>query len=150
MYLVDTNIVSGIVSAGAPARRRVGPDAFAAWVREHGDRLYISTITVAEIEAGIVRTARIGATAKAERLRHWLAALEHFYEGRILPFGIEEARQAGAILDRAPAHDPGFEDIASAATAAVRGFTILTANERHFAPLGVAFANPLKQIPASR
>jgi hypothetical protein len=54
-----------------------------------------------------------------------------------LPFGIEEAREAGAILDRARAHHPGFEDITIAATAAVRGFTILTANERHFRPLGV-------------
>jgi predicted nucleic acid-binding protein len=146
LYLVDTNIVSGIVSAGAPAKRRVGYNAFAAWMRAQGDRLHISTITVAEIEAGIARAIRIGAAAKAERLRRWLDALEHFYEGRILPFGIEEARQAGAILDRARAHDPGFEDIAIAATAAVRGFTILTANERHFAPLGVAVVNPLKEL----
>ena len=29
----------------------------------------------------------------------------------------------------------------------VDGFTVLTANERHFAPLGVPLANPLKQLP---
>ena len=46
--------------------------------------------------------------------------------------------------DRARADDPGFEDIAIAATAAARGLTILTTNERHFAPLGVPLANPLK------
>ncbi|PWB80635.1 MAG: VapC toxin family PIN domain ribonuclease, partial [Methylocystaceae bacterium] len=34
-----------------------------------------------------------------------------------------------------------------AATAAVRSFTVLTANERHFAPLGVPYVNPLKQLP---
>lgn len=142
MYLLDTNIVS----ANAPAKREVGPEAFATWVREHSERLYISTVTIAEIEAGIARADR-SATTKAERLRRWLAALEHFYAERILPFGIEEAREAGAILDRARAHNPGFEDIAIAATAAVRGFTILTANERHFRPLAVAFVNPLKQLP---
>ncbi|MBV9530312.1 MAG: PIN domain-containing protein [Bradyrhizobium sp.] len=140
MYLLDTNIVS----ADAPAKRGVGSDTFAAWVREHGDRLYLSTVTVAEIEAGIARAVRIGGTMKAERLRRWLAAVEHFYAGRILAFGIEEARHAGAILDRARSHDPGFEDIAIAATAAAHGFTVLTANERHFAPLGVPLANPLK------
>jgi hypothetical protein len=43
-----------------------------------------------EIDAGIARCERIGATAKAERLRRWLAAVEHFYAGRVLPFGIEE------------------------------------------------------------
>ena len=144
MYLLDTNIVS----ADAPAKRAIGPGTFAAWVRRNGDRLFISTVTIAEIEAGIARAVRIGATTKGERLRRWLAAVEHFYSGRILAFGIEEARHAGAILDRARAHDPGFEDIAIAATAAVRGLTILTANERHFAPLGVPLANPLKQLPS--
>lgn len=145
MYLLDTNIVS----ADAPAKRQVSPEAFAAWVREHGDQLYISTVTIAEIEAGIARADRIGATTKAERLRRWLAAVEHFYAGRILPFDVEAARHAGAILDRSRAHDPGFEDIAIAATAASRGLTVLTANERHFAPLGVPLANPMKQLPST-
>jgi hypothetical protein len=31
--------------------------------------------------------------------------------------------------------------------AAVRGFTVLTANQRHFAPLGVVTVNPLKNLP---
>ena len=144
MYLLDANIVS----ADAPAKRQVGVEAFAAWVRAHSERLYLSAITIAEIEAGIARAIRINAATKAENLRRWLLAVEHFYAGRILSFGIEEARHAGLILDRARAHDPGFEDIAIAATAAAQNLTILTANERHFEPLGVAFANPLKQLPA--
>ena len=146
MYLLDTNIVS----ADAPAKRKVGPEAFADWVREHSDELYISTVTIAEVEAGIARSKRIGATAKAERLRRWLTAVEHVYAGRILPFGIGEARHAGAILDRARAHDPGFEDIAIAATAAARGFSVLTANDHHFAPLGVPHHNPLQRLPDAR
>ncbi|MNE14543.1 Toxin FitB [compost metagenome] len=116
-------------------------------MRANSNRLYLSAITIAEIEAGIARTVRIGAATKAQSLRRWLAAVEHFYAGRILPFGVEEARHAGLILDRARAHDPGFEDIAIAATAAAHGLTVLTANERHFEPLGVALANPLKQLP---
>ncbi|MFS8113208.1 PIN domain-containing protein [Rhizobium jaguaris] len=143
MYLLDTNIVS----ADAPTKRYVGAEAFAAWMRAHGDRLYLSTITIAEIEAGIARAVRIEATTKAQNLRRWLDAVEHFYAGRILPFGVEEARHAGLILDRARGHDPGFEDIAIAATAAAHGLTVLTANERHFEPLGVSLANPLKQLP---
>lgn len=146
MYLLDTNIVS----ADAPARRPVGAEAFAAWARAESDQLYLSAITIAEIEAGIARAVRIDATRKAENLRRWLSAVEHFYAGRILPFGIGEARYAGLILDRARAHDPGFEDIAIAATAGARGLTVLTANERHFEPLGVPYANPFRQLPAMR
>lgn len=144
MYLLDTNIVS----ADAPTKSHVGVEAFSAWIRAHSDRLYLSTITIAEIEAGIARAIRIKATTKAENLRRWLDAVEHFYAGRILPFGVEEARRAGLMLDRARAHAPGFEDIAIAAIAATHKLTVLTANERHFKPLGVAFANPLKQLPA--
>lgn len=144
MYLLDTNIVS----ADAPTKSQVGVEAFAAWVRANGDRLYLSTVTIAEIEAGIARAVRIGATAKAKALRRWLSAVEHFYAGRILPFGIEDARHAGMILDRARAHDPGFEDIAIAAIASARGLIILTANDRHFEPLGVPFSNPLRRLPS--
>jgi toxin FitB len=143
LYLLDTNIVS----ADAPAKREVAPAALASWLHAHGDDLFMSSVTIAEIEAGIARALRIGAATKAKRLRRWLSAVEHFYSGRILPFGIEEARQAGAMLDRARAHDPGFEDIAIAATAAVRGFTVLTTNERHFAPLGVPVVNPFRRLP---
>lgn len=135
------------MSADAPTKRRVGVEAFAAWVRAHSDQLYLSTITIAEIEAGIARAVRIEATTKADNLRRWLGAIEHFYAGRILPFGVEEARHAGLMLDRARAHDPGFEDVAIAATAAAHGLTVLTANERHFEPLGISLSNPLKQLP---
>jgi predicted nucleic acid-binding protein len=144
VFLLDTNIVS----ATAPDKRAVGPMVFAAWLRRHSAMLYLSTITVAEIEVGIARADRIGASTKAVRLRNWLTATEHLYAGRILSFGIEEARHAGAIVDRARAHAPGFEDIAIAATAAARGFTVLTANEKHFQPLGVPWLNPLKDLPA--
>ena len=80
MYLLDTNILS----ASAPTRRDADADAeaLAAWMRAHSDRLYLSAITIAEIEAGIARAIRIGASAKAPALRRWLAAVEHFYARR--------------------------------------------------------------------
>ena len=90
------------MSANAPTKRHIGVDAFASWMRTNSDRLYLSAITIAEIEAGIAKALRIEATTKAEQLRRWLAAVEHFYAGRILPFGLEEARQAGQILKDSP------------------------------------------------
>lgn len=143
MYLLDTNIVS----ATSPLARAQGGPAVTTWLRQNSEVLFLSSISIAEIEAGIARAGRIGATAKASRLRNWLAAVEHLYADRILPFGVEEARHAGAIIDKARAHKPGFEDIAIAATAAARGLTVLTANERHFEPFGIRFMNPLKELP---
>ncbi|OBS53867.1 MULTISPECIES: PIN domain-containing protein [Methylosinus] len=144
MYLLDTNIVS----TDAPTKRRMGLGRFSHWALEHSESLYISTITIAEIEAAIARTARVGAATKAGQLRQWLAVVEHFYADRILSFGIDEAREAGAILDRARAHKPGFEDIAIAATAAVRRFTVLTANERHFRAARRRLPQPVAAIAA--
>jgi predicted nucleic acid-binding protein len=48
------------------------------------------------------------------------------------------------MLDRATAAGaaPDFEDAAIAATAAVHGFTVVTANERHFRHFGVSFISP--------
>lgn len=132
----------------APTKKAVSPQVFAAWLRSRNDRLYLSSITIAEVEAGIARADRIGAIMKATRLRKWLSAVEHLYGSRILSFGVDEARHAGAIIDRARAYGPGFEDIAIAATAAAHGFIVLTANERHFRPLGVPYLNPLRKLPA--
>jgi predicted nucleic acid-binding protein len=145
VYLLDTNIVS---ATSRTARAQIGTLAFSAWLRRDSERLFLSAVTIAEIETGIARADRIGATTKAEQLRRWLASVEHLYADRILAFGIDEARYAGAMIDRARAHDPGFEDVAIAATAAAHGLTVLTANERHFEPLGVPFLNPLKELPS--
>jgi predicted nucleic acid-binding protein len=58
---------------------------------------------------------------------------------------------AGALSDlvQSKGHAPGFADLAIAATAKCRGFTILTANVRHFEPLDVPFLNPFAGLPPS-
>jgi toxin FitB len=42
----------------------------------------------------------------------------------------------------------GSEDAIIAATAESRGFVVLTANTRHFAPMAVAHLNPFRELPA--
>ena len=48
-YLVDTNVISAVSPPHQPA-----PD-LAAWLIQHSDDLYLSTVTIAEIEAGIAK-----------------------------------------------------------------------------------------------
>ena len=60
-----------VIGHDAPAKRRVGAEALSAWNRAHAEALNLSAVTVTEIEAGIWRAARIGAGAKAGRLRLW-------------------------------------------------------------------------------
>ncbi len=143
-YLVDTDVIS----AGAPAKREASLSVV-LWMEQNSERLFISTITVAEIADGIAKARRQGSRRKAAALTGWLDALLHLYGNRILPFDVAAARVAGMLSDRARSkvQSPGFPDLAIAATAAVRRLTVLTANLRHFTPLGVPAHNPLESLP---
>jgi hypothetical protein len=118
--------------------------AFRAWVREHDEELFLSAITLAEIQAGVSKLERKRAARRAADLAHWLAAILELYESRTLALTATVALETGRMLDRAVGAGvaPGFEDAAIAATAAVHGFTVVTANDRHFKHFGVAFISP--------
>jgi predicted nucleic acid-binding protein len=135
LYLVDTNVIS----ARAPAR--VPLPELAAWMDTHSAELFFSTVTIAEIEDGIAKAQREGATRKARDIAAWLETVLHLYAAT--------ARLAGSLSDRArgQGHGPGFADIIIAATAQWHGLTILTRNLRHFEPLGVPVHDPFVQLP---
>lgn len=142
MYLVDTNIISAL----APSKRGHDED-LVEWLDRAGASLFLSVVTAAEVESRIAKAEREGATTKAGRLREWWESVEHLYGQKLLPFDITCARAAGRILDEARAHQPGFEDIAIAATAKVHGLTVLTRNLRHFDPLDVRTIDPFESLP---
>jgi predicted nucleic acid-binding protein len=78
MYLVDTNIIS----SGAPSRARPATDLI-RWMDERSAELYLSSVTVAEIEAGIAKVRRCEAARKAADLTAWLEAVIHLYGDRL-------------------------------------------------------------------
>jgi toxin FitB len=143
MYLVDTNVIS----AAAPSR----PVALALveWMDTHSASLFLSGVTVAEIEDGIARLLREGARRKSTDLAAWLEAVLHLYDDRVLAFDVATARIAGVISDRARGQGqmPGFADIMIAATAQHHGLTILSRNLRHFESFGVAVIDPFARLP---
>ena len=143
MFLVDTNVIS------ARASSRVPLPELAAWMNAHSAELFLSTVPITEIEDGIAKAKREGATRKARDLTAWLETVLHLYAARILPFDVASARLAGCLSDRArgQGHAPGFADIIIAATAQHHGLTILTRNLRHFEPLGVAVHDPFIRLP---
>jgi predicted nucleic acid-binding protein len=143
VYLVDTNVIS----AAAPSRP--ASSALAQWMDAHSASLFMSAVTVAEIEDGIAKLRREGATRKSADLTAWLDTVLHLYGDRILAFDTATARIAGAMSDRARGlgHAPGLADIIIAATAKHRGLTILSRNLRHFEPLGAAAVDPFVKLP---
>jgi hypothetical protein len=145
VYLVDTNVIS------ASSPNRPASPALVEWMDAQSASLFLSVVTVAEIEDGIAKLRRQRATRRSRDLAQWLEAVLHLYGDRILGLDTPTARIAGRLSDRArgQGHAPGFADIIIAATARQHALTILSRNARHFAPLGVPVLNPFTELPAS-
>ena len=144
VYLVDTNVLS----AAAPSQPRVPPQLI-QWMETNSERLFLSVITIAEVEDGIAKAQRLGAVRKAAVLREWLELLIYLYDKRILALDDRTARLVGRLADvaRSVGQAPGFQDLAIAATAKVNGLTVLTRNLRHFTFLGVDVHDPFEILP---
>lgn len=143
-FLVDTSILSKLT----PDRSEHIPVHVAKWFVDNGQVLFISTMTIAEIEKGISKLRRSGAEKRTDALSKWLDDIERSYFENTLDFDRTAARIAGRLDDAAVAKGahPGPADIIIAATAKAHDLTILTANERHFAALDVSYMNPFDNL----
>jgi len=134
-YLLDTNVVSEL----RKSERRADPGV-RAWVagRAASD-LYLSAITVLEVQVGIERLARRD-RAQAARLQTWLDdELLDAFARRVLAVDVPVARRAA----RLHVPDPRPErDALIAATAAAHGLTVVTRNVKDFDSLDVAVVDP--------
>lgn len=132
-YLLDTNVISDL--------RRPGPRhaLLRAWfARQSPERLYLSVVTVGEIRQGIEQVRRRD-PLQAGHLSRWLDDLGRVYADRILAVDVPVAEEWGRL--RALRSLPVL-DALIAATARVRGLTLVTRNEKDFAGLGVTTLNP--------
>ena len=136
MYLLDTNVVSELrkVHAGKA-------DALvAAWADSvDAADLYLSVITVQELEIGVLLAERRdpsqGAIFRAWLNGHVLPA----FAGRVLMV------DSAVALRSARLHVPDprpVRDGLIAATALVHGMTVVTRNAADFTPTGVPILNP--------
>lgn len=136
MFILDTNVVSELRKAKAgKADARVTAWAGSAPV----GGLYLSAITVLELELGVLRVAQRDA-AQGAVLRTWLEEqVLPAFAARILPVDTAVARACA----RLHVPDPRCErEALIAATALVHGMTVVTRNATDFQPTGVPILNP--------
>ncbi len=127
MFLLDTDVLSAL-------RRRERHPEVARWVgTQRTTDLYLSVVTVGEIERGIMRQQRRD-TAFAQSLALWLDRMLDWYGERVLPVDVATARRWGR-LSATLGHNSA--DLLIAATALEHGLTVVTRNVRHFKPTGV-------------
>ena len=138
MFVLDTNVVSELrkVAAGKADRH------VAAWASSTpAGSMYISAITVLELELGVLAIERRDPTSGAV-LRSWL-------DTRVLPTFVDRTLSVdtSVALRCAGLHvpDPRAErDALIAATALAHGMAVVTRNVRDFQPMGVDVVNPWK------
>ncbi len=136
MFLLDTNVISELRKAGdgkADANVTVWLSSIDA------ARCFVSTVTMMELELGILRVERRD-PAQGDRLRRWMQirVLPEFSE-RTLPIDAAVALRCARLQVPQPRPE---RDAYIAATALVHGMTVVTRNLADFAPTGVRLLDP--------
>ena len=135
-YLLDTNVVSELRKVGDG---RADPNV-TRWIGDqNAGSLYISALTVMELEIGVLRIERRDA-GQGGRLRAWLEerVLPEFAD-RTLPVDSAVARRCASL------HVPDQKserDALIAATALVHGMSVVTRNTRDFTATHVSLVDP--------
>jgi len=135
-YLLDTNVVSESIKP-RPAARVV------TWLAaQRSARIYLSVLTLGEIQQGIVRSSN---PRRVERLTRWLDdELQPQFQGRLLPIEGQVMKTWGQITGQALLHGRpvSYVDSLLAATAITHGLTLVTRNSKDVEGLPVQTLNP--------
>lgn len=133
MYLLDTNIISEF-------RRAKPHGGVLAWIQDVPDSsLFISAVSIGEIQAGIEKTREQDRT-KAKLLDAWLNEVMDGYA--VLPMDAAVFRVWGQLMHRQS--DTVIEDAMIAATALANHLTVVTRNVKDFKRFNVNVLNPFK------
>jgi predicted nucleic acid-binding protein len=134
MLLIDTDVLSAL------NKRRRSRDVEAWFNRQRDSDLFLSVVSIGEIERGISLQRRDNPDF-AHALAAWLDQVLATYSDRILPFDLAAARRWGQLSAKLGHHGA---DLQIAATALEHGFSVVTRNVEHFEPTGVSVVNPFR------
>lgn len=138
MYLLDTNVISEL----RKAKSNRADKKVVAWANSvSAARMFLSVITILELETGILLVKRKDPTQGAI-LRSWLNlhVLPAFSE-RIIPMDTAVAQRCAKLHVPDPRSD---RDSIIAATALVHDLTVVTRNVCDFSATKVDILNPWK------
>ncbi len=136
MIVLDTNVISALM-------RQDADPIVVEWLdRQPLESIWTTAVSVFEVRFGLELLAP---GRRRRRLEDAFArALEEDFEGRILPFEQQAARQAASIAARRrQAGRPAeIRDAQIAGIVLARRALLATRNVRHFAGLGIVLIDP--------
>jgi predicted nucleic acid-binding protein len=137
-YLLDTNVISNVVKPNPSP-------TLLAWMADQNDiDLFISALTVAEIQRGLLEKPK---GKKRAALEVWFTGPEGpqaLFAGRVLPFDEKAALVWARLMAEGTSkgRPRSALDMIIAAIAEANGCVVVTDNEKHFS--GLKFVNPLR------
>lgn len=132
-YLLDTNVVSEL-------RKPKPHGGVLAWINDlQADQIYLSAVTIGELQTGVQLTRRQNA-AKAAEIELWVDQLAESFQ--VLPMDARCFREWARLMEGKA--ERLLEDVMIAATARIHQLTVATRNERDFKQLGVQVLDPFK------
>jgi predicted nucleic acid-binding protein len=135
MIILDTNLVSEPLKPKPAA-------AVLEWLdRQAPETLFITTITLAELQAGV---EVLPAGKRRTALQAATTELVAEFEGRVLSFDQDSAIAFGRVIagTQTAGNPIHFADAAIAAIAAMRGFLLATRNIRDYKGAGIELCDP--------
>lgn len=107
-------------------------------------RIFLSVVTIHEIEKGIALLEHRGAMAKAAGLKVWLAGLVSTYGDRIIGLDAATAAISGRLEANAASagQDPAMADAIIAGIAQAHDLQVITSNTKHFLPFKISVFSP--------
>jgi predicted nucleic acid-binding protein len=142
MYLLDTNIVSQL----DPRRHARAPELI-EWLERNGASLFLSVMTIAEMDAGILKLRRERKNERADELAGFLAGILADFGDRVQPVDTETARHVARLGELTHQQPVALADLIIAATALRHGLTLLTHNMSDMDRLGIGARDPFVELP---
>lgn len=142
-YLLDTCLLSELV-------RPAPHPAVLGWMGERASSdLFVSAVTLAELERGIVR---LPPSRRQSELANWLAGVQAGFGQRALPFTRDTAGYWARLCAQAEAAGKPMAafDSLIASTALEHGLAVVTRNVSDFSSAPVVLVNPWDEAPGAQ
>ena len=141
MFLLDTNVVSELRKAKSG---KADAQVLAFMASLEASALYVSVITLMELEVGVLLRERTDPRAGAS-LRAWFDhQVRPEFVDRTIPIDVAVAMHCAGLHAQNPR---SYRDALIASCAHIHGMTVITRHVADFVELGVPLVNPWEEAP---